>query len=88
MAAVGPKGVLKENPNIGNIEKGINTGEKRKENTDVKLRKREETRTVKTDDGHRHKKQKVSQEQSGKSGQQPHEGYQHGYLCFSFPGLL
>ena len=72
MATVGPKAVLKENPNIGNIDKGINTGEKRKDNTDVKLRKREETRTVKSDDGHCHKKQKVSQ---GQNGQQSQEGY-------------
>ena len=75
METVIPKAALRENPNIGNIDRGISTGEKRKENADVKVGKRDDAKPVKTDDGHSLKKQKVSQGKNGKSSQQSNEGY-------------
>ena len=75
MATVAAKKPLKENCTIGNTERILNTGEKRKENNDVKIRKNEDARTLKTGDGGCHKKQKFSQGESGKSGQQSQEGY-------------
>jgi len=71
MATVAAKKPLKENSTIGNTDRPINTGEKRKETNDVKSRKTQETKILKAGDGSCHKKLKVSQ---GESGQQPQEG--------------
>ena len=81
MATVAAKKPLKENSTIGNTDRPINTGEKRKETNDVKSRKAEETKILKAGDGSCHKKLKVSQ---GESGQQPQEGYLANFVFFVY----
>lgn len=75
MAAVSSKAVLKENLNLGNVEKIVTTGEKRKENHDTKVGKKDESRVMKSEEKQSHKKQKTSQDRNDKSAQSSNDGF-------------